>query len=72
MLEHIARFANGDARIALSTLEMVVLNGAVSDNTITVTRETLEQCTAQKSLLYDKMERTLQSDLRPAQIHAKF
>ena len=33
---------------------MVVLNGAVSDNTITVTRETLEQCTAQKSLLYDK------------------
>ena len=54
MLEHIARFANGDARIALSTLEMVVLNGAVSDNTITVTRETLEQCTAQKSLLYDK------------------
>ena len=54
MLEHIARFANGDARIALSTLEMVVLNGAVSDNTITVTRATLEQCTAQKSLLYDK------------------
>ena len=54
MLEHIARFANGDARIALSTLEMVVLHGAVSDNTITVTRETLEQCTAQKSLLYDK------------------
>ena len=54
MLEHIARFANGDARIALSTLEMVVLNGAVSDNTLTVTRETLEQCTAQKSLLYDK------------------
>ncbi|WP_417084003.1 replication-associated recombination protein A [Evtepia gabavorous] len=54
MLERIARFANGDARIALSTLEMVVLNGAVSDNTITVTRETLEQCTAQKSLLYDK------------------
>ena len=54
MLEHIARFANGDARIALSTLEMGVLNGAVSDNTSTVTRATLEQCTAQKSLLYDK------------------
>ena len=51
MLEHIARFANGDARIALSTLEMVVLNGAVSDNTITVTRENLEKCTAQNSLL---------------------
>ena len=54
MLEAIARFANGDARAALSTLEMVVLNGAVSGETITVTQETLEQCTAKKSLLYDK------------------
>lgn len=54
MLEAIANFANGDARSALSTLEMVVLNGAVSGQTITVTRETLEQCTAKKSLLYDK------------------
>ncbi len=54
MLEAIANFANGDARSALSTLEMVVLNGVVSGQTITVTRETLEQCTAKKSLLYDK------------------
>lgn len=55
MLEMIAVFANGDARIALSTLEMVVLNGDLdSDGVITVTLETLEQCTSKKSLLYDK------------------
>ncbi len=54
-LEIIAKFANGDARNALSTLEMVVLNGNVSDNgEITVTDETLEQCISKKSLLYDK------------------
>ncbi len=54
-LEVIAKFANGDARNALSTLEMVVLNGECSDNgEITVTQETLEQCISKKSLLYDK------------------
>ena len=55
MLESIASFANGDARAALSTLEMVILNGETgADGTICVTWETLEQCTAKKSLLYDK------------------
>ena len=54
-LEIVAKFANGDARNALSTLEMVVLNGEVSQNgEITVTEETLEQCISKKSLLYDK------------------
>ncbi len=54
-LEIIAKFANGDARNALSTLEMVVLNGNVDKNgEITVTDETLEQCISKKSLLYDK------------------
>ena len=54
-LEAIAAFANGDARTALSTLEMVVLNGETDDTgAVTVTRETLEQCTQRKSLLYDK------------------
>ena len=54
-LEIVAKFANGDARNALSTLEMVVLNGNVSQNgEITVTEETLEQCISKKSLLYDK------------------
>lgn len=54
ILEAIASFANGDARIALSTMEMVILNGSTDGDTITVSEETLEQCTAKKSLLYDK------------------
>ncbi len=54
LLAAIAGFANGDARAALSTLEMVVLNGEVYNNQITVTKETVEQCTSKKSLLYDK------------------
>ena len=55
LLGAIARFSNGDARTALSTLEMVVLNGDEERGVVTVTPETVEQCTSQKSLLYDKM-----------------
>ena len=55
VLEALAVFANGDARTALSTLEMVVLNGdAGADGSVTVTEQTFEQCTSKKSLLYDK------------------
>ena len=54
MLWMIANFANGDARVALSTLEMVVLNGEILDDRTVVSRETLEQCISKKSLLYDK------------------
>lgn len=54
MLELIANFANGDARSALSTLEMVVLNGDTDGDTVTVTGDTLAQCLSKKSLLYDK------------------
>lgn len=51
----IASFANGDARTALNTLEMVVLNGEIlADGTIHVTKEGMEQCISRKSLLYDK------------------
>lgn len=50
----IAAFANGDARMALSTLEMAVLNGHMEDGATLVTREIVEQCTSRKSLLYDK------------------
>ena len=53
-LRLIAAFANGDARMALSTLEMAVLNGDEENGVTHVTRETVEQCTARKSLLYDK------------------
>lgn len=54
LLSMIAEFSNGDARAALSVLEMAVLNGELSGDTVTVTREDLEQCTSRKSLLYDK------------------
>ena len=55
MLERIAAFANGDARTALSTLEMAVLNGELdADGGVRVTEETLSQCVSRKSLLYDK------------------
>ena len=51
----IAEFANGDARSALSTLEMAVLNGDVDEKgKITVTKEAVENITLKKSLLYDK------------------
>ena len=51
----IARFANGDARTALNTLEMAVLNAPTDrDGAIPVTREILTECTNRRSLLYDK------------------
>ena len=53
-IDIIANFANGDARSALSTLEMAVLNGESDGEIIRVTQETVEQCTSKKSLLYDK------------------
>ena len=54
MLYMIAGFANGDARTALNTLEMIVLNSEQKEDGIYVTKEIMEQCINQKSLLYDK------------------
>ncbi len=55
ILYEIAGFSNGDARTALSTLDMVVTNGEMdSMGTVFVTQEILEQCISKKSLLYDK------------------
>ena len=54
MLNVLAGFANGDARIALSTLEMVILNSETSEKGTAVTKEIIEQCISKKSLLYDK------------------
>lgn len=50
----IATFSNGDARNALSTLEMAVLNGDWQEGKTVVGKEVVEQCTSKKSLLYDK------------------
>jgi len=53
-IKAIAGFANGDARTALNTLEMAVLNGEITPDGIVVTDESMEQCVSRKSLLYDK------------------
>ena len=53
-IKAIAKFANGDARTALNTLEMAVLNGNKNGNTIAVTMDNLGQLITQKSVLYDK------------------
>ena len=50
----VAAFANGDARSALSTLEMLVLNADERDGELYVTEENLAQCITRKTLLYDK------------------
>ena len=55
LLRAIAVFSNGDARTALSTLEMVILNADLDENgQAHVTQETVAQCTSRRSLLYDK------------------
>lgn len=57
-LRTIATFANGDARSALTTLEMVILNGEIrmekTTEILTISRQILEQCLGKKALLYDK------------------
>lgn len=54
-LKAIARFSNGDARTALNTLEMAVLNGEMDGfGGIHVNEEVLSQCMNKRSLLYDK------------------
>jgi len=53
-LQLIAEFANGDARMALNTLEMAVLNGERDGESVTVTAAGLHQLINTKSLRYDK------------------
>lgn len=55
LLEAIAVFAGGDARMALNTLDMAVMNGRIEpDGSVTVSQEILEQSTGKKMLLYDR------------------
>ena len=54
-LEKIAVFSDGDARSALSTLDMVLINANLDEKgVIHVTESTLEQCISKKTLLFDK------------------
>ena len=54
LLKVIAQFSNGDARNALSTLEMVIINGKSEEDTITISDDVIEECINKKPLLYDK------------------
>lgn len=54
LLKLIAGYANGDARTALNTLEMAVLNGIQKDDSVEVTKDIIKQCLSKKALLYDK------------------
>ncbi len=54
-LKFIAIFANGDARSALTTLDMIVTNSDIDKNgTICITRDNIESILSKKTLLYDK------------------
>lgn len=53
-LEMIASFSAGDARTALNTLEMAVLNAVEEEGNLCVNKTLIEQCTSRKSFLYDK------------------
>ena len=53
-LKAIAEFASGDARTALNTLEMAVLNGAQQGQVITITHQNLQQLISKKFMNYDK------------------
>lgn len=50
----IANFSDGDARMALNTLEMAVLNGDKNENVITISMDNLSQLITKKFVLYDK------------------
>lgn len=54
-LKIIANFANGDARNALTTLDMIVINGEIDElGNINISKDLLEECLTKKTLLYDK------------------
>ena len=54
-IKMIANFANGDARSALTTLDMIVTN-AISDKNgkLLITKDVIEECLTKKTFLYDK------------------
>lgn len=54
-LKAIANFAGGDARCALTTLDIVITNAfTTTDGTIRVSKSTIEDCLGKKTFLYDK------------------
>lgn len=53
-LSAIAVFSNGDARVALNIMEMVLYSAERDDEKVLIHRELIEQCTSRKLSLYDK------------------
>ena len=53
-LHSIAVNSHGDARYAISTLEIIITNGEKKDNIITVSRELVRQCISPKNTMYDR------------------
>lgn len=54
-IKMIAEFANGDARSALTTLDMIVTNAkSDKDGKILITKDIIEECLTKKTFLYDK------------------
>ena len=54
-LKIIANYANGDARNALTTLDIIITNAEEDKNgTIQVNKDIIENCISKKALLYDK------------------
>ncbi|GCF93093.1 ATPase AAA [Enterococcus florum] len=54
VLNSIASYANGDARVALNALEMAVLNGDKNGDTVSLKQDKLLDLIERKSFLYDK------------------
>src|SRR5699024_2411566 len=54
LLEAIADFADGDARIAINTHEMAFQNGQKQGDTTFISKENVTQVMSSKTLLYDK------------------
>jgi len=53
-LKHLARYSNGDARVALNGLEIAVLTTAPNeDGTVVVTQEAAEESIQKKAVVYD-------------------
>ena len=53
-IHSIAVNAHGDARYAISTLEIIITNGEKKDNIITISRELVRQCISPKNTMYDR------------------
>lgn len=54
LLEMISVYSNGDARMALNTLEMAVMGASTKDGKKEISKEIIEECIQKKTLLYDK------------------